>query len=151
MERACWKLSQQLASEGQISARQAAPQENGFRSEFAFGVRSEGFPMNPTREKSDRVEIRIKNGSNVDFDRVLVHFPDQREVDYGPVPKGGVTAFQATSRAYRYAGFSVKAGGQELSLQPIDYMGEQELSAGRYTYSLGVDNGHLTVQLEKVN
>ena len=53
--------------------------------------------------------------------------------------------------SYRYADFSVKAGGQELSLQPIDYMGEQELSAGRYTYSLGVDNGRLTVQLEKVN
>ena len=35
--------------------------------------------------------------------------------------------------------------------QPIDYMGEQELSAGRYTYSLGVDNGRLSVQLEKVN
>ena len=110
------------------------------------------FPMNPAGgEKSGRVEIRIKNGSDVDFDRVRVHFPDQREVDYGPVPKGGVTAFQATSRAYRYAGFSVKAGNQELSLQPIDYVGEQELSPGRYTYSLGVDNGRLTVQLEKVN
>jgi hypothetical protein len=61
------------------------------------------------------------------------------------------TAFQATSRAYRYAGLSVLAGNEELSLQPIDYMGEQELSAGRYTYSLGVDNGQLTVQLEAVN
>lgn len=110
------------------------------------------FPMTPTGdETSGRVEIRIKNGSDVDFDRVRVHFPDQREVDYGPVPKGGVTAFQATSRAYRYAGFSVRAGNQELSLHPIDYVGEQELPPGRYTYSLGVDNGRLTVQLEKVN
>ncbi len=109
------------------------------------------FQMNPTSgEKSGRVEIRISNGSDVDFDRVRVHFPDQREVDYGPVPKGGVTAFQAIGRAYRYAGVTVKAGKQELSLQPIDYMGEQELTAGRYTYSLGVDNGRLTLKLEKV-
>ena len=104
----------------------------------------------PSDAESGRVEIRIRNNSNVDFDRVRVHFPDQHDVDYGPVPKGGVTAFQATTRAYRYAGVSVEAGNQELSLQPIDYMGEQELSAGLYTYSLGVDNGHLTMQLEKM-
>src|SRR5688572_16905096 len=67
--------------------------------------------MNQTSgEKSGRVEIRIRNGSEMDFDEVRVHFPDQRDVDYGPVPRGGVTAFQAATRAYRYAGFSVKAG-----------------------------------------
>ena len=38
----------------------------------------------------------------------------------------------------------------ELSLQPIDFLGETELSAGRYTYSLDVDNGQLILQLEKV-
>ena len=107
--------------------------------------------MNPISvERSGRVEIRIKNDSNLDFDRVRVLLPDEPEVDYGPVPKGGVTAFRTTSRAYRYAGFSVKAGKEELSLQPIDYMGEQELPAGRYSYELGVDNGRLTVRLEKV-
>lgn len=101
-------------------------------------------------QKSDLVEIRIRNGSDLDFDSVLAHFPEGRDVDYGPVPKGGITAFQAIGRAYRYAGFSVKAGKQKLSLQPIDYLGEKELPAGRYTYALGVDNGRLTVQLEKV-
>jgi hypothetical protein len=68
----------------------------------------------------------------------------------GRLQTGGVTAFRATSRAYRYAGFTVKAGTRELTLQPIDYMGEQELGAGRYTYALGVENGRLTVRLEKV-
>ena len=112
----------------------------------------EEFLMSQTSsQNSSRVEIRIRNGSDLDFDRVRVHFPEGREVDYGPVPKGGVTAFQAISRAYRYAGFSVKAGKQELSLQPIDYLGERELPAGRYTYVLGVDDGRLTVQLEKVS
>jgi hypothetical protein len=105
--------------------------------------------MNPASgEKTGRVEIRIRNESDVDFDRVLVQFPGQREVDYGALRKGAVTAFKATSRAYRYAGLSVRAGSQGLSLQPIDYLGEQELSAGRYPYALGVENGRLTVQLE---
>lgn len=101
-------------------------------------------------EKSGRVEIRIRNNSDLDFDRVRVHFPDQREVDYGVVPKGGVSAFRTVDHAYRYAGFSVNAGNRELSLQPIDYLGEEELAAGRYTYAIGVDNGRLTVKLEKL-
>ena len=94
-----------------------------------------------------RVEIRIKNRSNINFDRVLVHFPGPREVDYGPVPKGSVTAFEPVTQAYRYAGVSVKAGTQQLSLQPTDYMGEKELSPGQYTYLLDIDNGSLTLQL----
>jgi hypothetical protein len=94
-----------------------------------------------------QVEIRIRNGSNVDFDRVVVEFPGPRGVDYGSVPKGSVTAFQSVTRAYRYAGVSVKAGSQQLSLQPIDYMGEKELSPGRYTYLLDIDKGSLTLQL----
>ena len=107
--------------------------------------------MNPSSsERSGRVEIRIKNASNLNFDRVRVYLPDEPEVDYGPVSKGDVTAFRPTSRAYRYAGFSVNVGMQELSLHPIDYMGEQELPAGRYTFVLEVDNGRLTAQLEKV-
>src|SRR5687768_13848417 len=70
--------------------------------------------VNPTSEAvSDPVEIRIRNDSNVDFDRVRVQFPDQHEVDYGPVPKGGVTDFKSTIRAYRYAGVSVQVGNRE--------------------------------------
>jgi len=103
--------------------------------------------MNPPT--SGGVEIRIRNASNLNFDRVRVDLPDEPGVDYGPVPEGGVTAYRSTSRAYRYAGFSVKVGNEEFSLHPIDYMGEQELPAGRYTYALNVDHGRLTVQLER--
>lgn len=112
---------------------------------------SENPPMNSTNSEAvGRVEIRILNDSNLDFDRVLVSLPDEPEVDFGSVRIGAVTAFRATSRAYRYAGFSITAGRQELSLQPIDYLGEQELPAGKYSYALGVDNGRLTVRLVKV-
>jgi hypothetical protein len=117
----------------------------------ALGSPSEEYLVSQTRGQiSSFAQIRVGNNSDLDFDRVRVHFPEGREMDYGPVPKGGVTVFQSIGRAYRYAGFSVQAGAQELSLQPIDYMGERELPVGRYTYALGVDNGRLTVQLEKV-
>lgn len=108
--------------------------------------------MTPRRSTaSGAVEIRIKNDSNLDFDRVRVDFPDQHAVDYGPVSAGGTTPFRAIGRAYQYAGVSVMVGNQELSLLPIDYLGEQELPPGRYTYSLSVNNGQLTMQLEKAN
>jgi hypothetical protein len=97
------------------------------------------------------VEIRIKNDSSVDFDRVQVQFPDQNNVDYGPIPKSGASEFRAVSRAYRYAGVSVQVGDEEWSLQPIDYLGEAELAAGRYTYSLDVENGQITLTLERIS
>jgi hypothetical protein len=97
-------------------------------------------------ERRGRVEIRVKNVSDRDFDRVRAHFPEG-EVDYGPVPKAGVTTFRSTGRAYRFAGFSVKAGDRELLLQPLDYLGEQELPAGRYTFALDLDNGALVARL----
>jgi hypothetical protein len=112
--------------------------------------RGEPVMAQPSTQKRERVEIRIRNVSDLDFDRVRVHFPEGRDVDYGPVPKGGRSGFQSIGRAYRYAGLSVKAGKQELTLQPIDYLGEKELPAGRYAYALGVDDGRLTIHLEEV-
>lgn len=108
--------------------------------------------MEPTRqEESDRVMIRVKNATDEDFSRVEVNFPGGHRVDYGAVEKGGVSAFHETQRAYRYAAIKATVGDRELSLQPMDYVGEQELAAGRYTYVLGIAGGQLTVTLEEEN
>ena len=140
-------LRELLCVMGMVSITQLA----GADCHEALGRPFEEYLVSQTSvQNSSSVEIRVRNGSDLDFDRVRVHFPDGRDMDYGPVPKGGVTVFQSIGRAYRYAGFSVQAGTQELSLQPIDYLGERELPVGRYTYALGVDNGRLTVQLETV-
>jgi hypothetical protein len=97
------------------------------------------------------VQIRIKNASQMDFDRVRVVFPDRVEVDYGPVAKDGFSDFHGTSRAYRYVQLRVKAGDQEFVLTPMDFVGEQELAPGRYTYILRVDGSRLTMDLEKAD
>jgi hypothetical protein len=95
------------------------------------------------------VEIRVRNASDRGFDQVRVVFPERREVNYGAIPKGGISPFHGVSRAYRYAEFQVKAGDQAFSLVPIDYVGEQELTPGRYTYVLRIQDSNLTVDLER--
>lgn len=94
------------------------------------------------------VEVRVRNASNVDFSSVVVGFPDQTEA-YGAVRANTATEYRTVTRAYRYAGIQVTLGGQSLALIPIDYVGEEELEGGSYTYEVGVtsDLGSLTLRL----
>ena len=95
------------------------------------------------------IEIRIRNASEIDFDSVRVVFPDRDEAHFGPIAKGASSDFKRTTRAYRYAGIEVNAGGRKLQLMPYDYVGERELAPGRYTYVLGIQGERLTIDLEK--
>jgi hypothetical protein len=42
-------------------------------------------------------------------------------------------------KAYRYALIEAVVAGKPARLIPIDYVGESELKAGRYTYVLTID------------
>lgn len=87
---------------------------------------------------ADAVQIRVANRSSLPFHQVVIGFPAGRE-EYGAVVPQGRTGYRQVAEAYRYAYVKVQAGGRELVLQPIDYVGETPLEAGRYTYVLGVD------------
>jgi hypothetical protein len=91
------------------------------------------------------VEIRILNSSSFPFDRVDVGFPEH-EVSYGAIRANSASEYREVSKAYRYAYIEVEIGGEELVIQPIDYVGESLLGSGRYTYVLNVTvEGHLTL------
>lgn len=95
------------------------------------------------------VEIRIANNSSFAFQRVDVVFPED-EVSYGAVPAHGATSYHSVETAYRYAYIEVQVDGEELIIQPIDYVGETPLEPGRYTYALNVTiEGHLTLELRE--
>ena len=97
------------------------------------------------------VSIRIENASNLDFDAVFVFFPDHpgQAVSYGPIQKGAVSDYQNTSRAYRYAHVEAKVGNRTFTLRPIDYVGEEELPTGRFTYVLRIEGERLSTDLRK--
>jgi len=91
------------------------------------------------------VHIRIANESSFPFTSVDVVFPED-SVDYGVVAAHSVSEYHRVSKAYDYALIIVRVGGEERRLQPIDYVGETLLPAGRYTYVLNVTiEGQLTL------
>jgi len=100
-------------------------------------------------ESSVGVNIRVANESSFAFSDVDVVFP-QDSVDYGGVAAHGASDYRRVTQAYSYALIIVHVGGEELRLQPIDYVGESALSAGRYTYALNVTiEGRLTFEFRR--
>ena len=104
--------------------------------------------LNAQAGSSDGIEIRVRNASETDFQSVIVVCPGQNAVDYGAVARGTESVFRQVQTAYRYAEVRVKANGQNLSIIPIDYVGEQLLKPGRYTYVLNIQDGRLTIALQ---
>ena len=95
------------------------------------------------------IRIRVANNSSFAFDRVEVVFPEDA-IDYGSIRAGDVSQYANVSAAYRYAYIEVEIDGEELKIQPIDYVGETPLEAGRYTYALNVTiEGYLTLELRE--
>jgi hypothetical protein len=95
------------------------------------------------------VEIRIANNSSFRFERVDAVFPED-EVSYGAISANSLSSYRTVSAAYRYAYIEVQVNGEELRIQPIDYVGENKLGAGRYTYVLNVTiEGYLTLDFQE--
>ena len=104
---------------------------------------------------AEAVWIRIGNRSDVEFERVVVKFPSQAE-DYGRIPAGNQSGYRQLAKAYRYAHVEATVKGTTIAVRPIDYVGEQPLAAGKYTYALSYDpnageGAQLQVSLVKDN
>ena len=95
--------------------------------------------------------IRVRNAGAVDFDEVRVFFPDRPDaaVSYGPIKKGAVSDYKSVARAYRYAHVEAVAGARQFVLRPMDYVGEEELPPGRFTYVLRTEADRLSIALER--
>ena len=83
------------------------------------------------------VKIRIQNSSEFELENIRVSFPDE-EVSYGTLGSSEVSSYQEVNKAYRYAYIESEINGERAVLQPIDYVGEDFLDSGKYTYKLSV-------------
>jgi len=100
---------------------------------------------------TEGVSIRIRNASTYSLENITVKTPGGQN-SYGTVASGQASDYQVFSKAYSYAYVNVTVQGQELLIQPIDYVGERPLAAGRYTYVLDIvadTPNRLTLRLDR--
>jgi hypothetical protein len=91
------------------------------------------------------VRVRVENSSDADFDEFRIEFVRQME-SYGPLAAGAVSEYRVVEATYGYAYTEARSGARKFVLQPIDFMGEQLLSPGAYTFKYTVHGDHLDFQ-----
>ncbi|MDU0371160.1 hypothetical protein ACFPAF_12190 [Hymenobacter endophyticus] len=110
------------------------------------------FQLSCKKEEEDtKVQIRVRNASNYQFEAVQVLMPSGQHA-YGTLNAGQSSNYATYSEAFRYAAVKVKVNGQDLEWIPTDYVGETPLQPGKYTYLVGITdiaNGRLGLRLEQ--
>jgi hypothetical protein len=94
------------------------------------------------------VQVRVRNDSGVDFDSVTVIFPGNYREEYGKLAAGAASDYIDVPQAYRYAWVQVVAAGKEFGHKPVDYVGEQELQPGMYTYGLTTQGSSVDIAMK---
>jgi len=92
------------------------------------------------------INIRIKNKSSLVFDEVVVG--GENNV-YEMVTPDSYSEYQEFETAYPYAYIQITSGEEVFVLQPIDFVGEEILPIGLYTYELNVDEeGQVSLEFQ---
>ncbi len=90
------------------------------------------------------INIRVKNMSSLVFDEVIV---DGEDHVYETLSPDMYSEYQEYETAYTYAYIQITSGEEVFVLQPIDFVGEEVLPIGLYTYELNVDEeGQVTLE-----
>ena len=102
-------------------------------------------------EPDGPVEVRVRNGSSLTFDEGVLYV-HMDSILFTSLEPGLETPYQEVERAYRIATTQVVTGSDTARLQVIDYVGEEPLRPGRYTFVLSFFEGSptsLVQELEK--
>ncbi len=115
-------------------------------------------------DSSGPVEIRLQNASTAIMQDVVIGFPEvttgggdpvepadaeSGDVDYGTIDPAAATPYRTIAKAYRYAAVTATVEGQQVEFIPADYVGEELLEPGHYTYELHYDGGPLALTLAR--
>ena len=81
----------------------------------------------------DSVETRFRNATPFVLTDVSLSWPGG-SMQVASLAPGTSSFYERHDGAYSYGGLKVTMNGTVRRLQPIDYVGESPLGAGRYTY-----------------
>jgi|GEM_PF-6262037 len=99
----------------------------------------------PEAPVPDVPQIRIWNRSEFDMEQVSLQILSQTE-SFGLIASGQTSGYVGFETAYHYGKLDVLVNGEQLSMIPIDYVGETPLEPGYYTYALDVQDGALSLE-----
>ncbi|MBV7439824.1 hypothetical protein KRX57_00145 [Weeksellaceae bacterium TAE3-ERU29] len=94
-----------------------------------------GILMSCQTQKKEGINIRVENISSNDFENVIIN-TSTGNVDFGKLKAGEKSDYKTFETAYSYAYAQVDVNGKTYTFQPMDYVGEEPLSNGSYTYQL---------------
>jgi hypothetical protein len=94
--------------------------------------------------------IRVHNltGEGLDSVRWYVPAVPREPIDFGALGIDEHSEYREVPVAYRFAEIEASGPAGSYTLRPYDYVGEEPLAEGRYTYHLGLAQGRLTIELE---
>lgn len=117
---------------------------------FAFSLL---FSCSDDPSESGDLMIRVQNVSNFDYKDVFVN-TSGGEHNFGDIDSKETSDYVEFESAYRYAFIELEIEGETFTIQPIDYVGEEQLEPGEYTYQVNaLENGdrftRLTLELKE--
>jgi len=86
----------------------------------------------------DGTRIRLLNSSSFELTQVTFA-PGTPRLEFDRIGPGEATAYRSADGAYSYGYFDALVGGVRRTLQPIDYVGEEPLDDGAYTFVITID------------
>jgi len=89
-------------------------------------------------DDDNKTNIRVLNSSDYDFCNVVISTTGEGR-NHGEIKSGENTCYREYDKAYRYAYVSLMIDGEDLVIQPIDYVGETPLGIGYFTYHLDIE------------
>ncbi|MCG8330933.1 MAG: hypothetical protein MI974_24790 [Chitinophagales bacterium] len=83
-------------------------------------------------------QLRLDNRSPYTLDKVIVEPGEGGRQIYEHVKSGETSNYKTFDYLYRYAFIQAVIGLDTLTLQPIDYVGEERFNNGLYTYTIDI-------------
>lgn len=96
------------------------------------------FAMLITEPQEASIMIRIKNNSRYTLKNIKVISPASGLVHFGNLHAGENSDYKTFSSGYAIAAIMAEKEGKKVEFLPDDYLGEQHLKPGKYTYEISL-------------
>jgi len=98
-------------------------------------------PPVATSSPTAGVHVRIYNDTSVTLHKVKLGFPGGVVIGLDTMEAGTYSEYVGVNVAYSIASLEAKVDGHPYRTTPIDYVGEQPLEPGNYTYRIRLTEG----------